>query len=527
VKPLATTYKGLTVHELPPNGQGVAVLLALNILEGLDLKPEDPWSYHLQIEAMRLALADTYRFVADPRFMELPPEAFLAKAYAAERRRLIGERALPLALPGLKPEGTVYLAAADGEVMVSLIQSNYQGFGAGVLVPGTGIALQNRGLGFALEEGHPNRVGPGKRPFHTIIPGFLTREGKPFGPFGVMGGFMQPQGHVQVVLGLADFGLNPQAALDRPRWQVLPGGRGPPGARHPPGHGPLPQGPGAPGAPRGGVRPLWARAGDSPAGGGPLRRLRPPGGGAGPGLVNGVEPKSAYGREAATGGERPQGPLLHRRRGGEGGGRGVLPRGQGGDPGGGGGVGLGEERDLPGHHAPHPHAPGRIVGGEVLFRGKDGQVKDLTKLPEAEMRRIRGNDIAMIFQEPMTSLNPVYTVGDQIAEAIMLHQGKSRKEAMELAAHMLELVGIPEPKKRLANYPHQMSGGMRQRVMIAMALSCNPSLLIADEPTTALDVTIQAQILELMKKLQEEIGMSILFITHNLGWWRRWQTGWW
>ena len=172
---------------------------------------------------MRLALVDTYRFVADPRHMELAPEAFLSKAYAAERRRLIGERALPRVLPGLRPEGTVYLAAADGEVMVSLIQSNYQGFGSGVLVPGTGIALQNRGLGFSLEEGHPNRVGPGKRPFHTIIPGFLTREGKPLGPFGVMGGFMQPQGHVQVVVGLADFGLNPQAALDRPRWQVVPG----------------------------------------------------------------------------------------------------------------------------------------------------------------------------------------------------------------------------------------------------------------------------------------------------------------
>ncbi|PZA08716.1 MULTISPECIES: ABC transporter ATP-binding protein [unclassified Meiothermus] len=164
-----------------------------------------------------------------------------------------------------------------------------------------------------------------------------------------------------------------------------------------------------------------------------------------------------------------------------------------------------------------PMPPGKIVGGEILFRGKDKVVKDLTKLSEAEMRKIRGNDIAMIFQEPMTSLNPVYTVGDQIAEAIVLHQGKSKKEALEMAADMLDLVGIPEPKKRLSNYPHQMSGGMRQRVMIAMALSCNPSLLIADEPTTALDVTIQAQILELMKKLQDEIGMSILFITHNLG----------
>jgi oligopeptide/dipeptide ABC transporter ATP-binding protein len=123
----------------------------------------------------------------------------------------------------------------------------------------------------------------------------------------------------------------------------------------------------------------------------------------------------------------------------------------------------------------------------------------------------------MIFQEPMTSLNPVYTVGDQIAEAVVLHQGKTKKEAMEVAITMLELVGIPEPRRRVTNYPHQMSGGMRQRVMIAMALSCNPALLIADEPTTALDVTIQAQILDLMRKLQREIGMSILFITHNLG----------
>ena len=164
-----------------------------------------------------------------------------------------------------------------------------------------------------------------------------------------------------------------------------------------------------------------------------------------------------------------------------------------------------------------PMPPGMIAGGEIHFRGKDGEVKELLSLPEHEMRRIRGNDIAMIFQEPMTSLNPVYTVGDQIAEAIVLHQGKSKKEALELAADMLDLVGIPEPHKRLKNYPHQMSGGMRQRVMIAMALSCNPSLLIADEPTTALDVTIQAQILELIKQLQEEIGMSVLFITHNLG----------
>ncbi len=159
-----------------------------------------------------------------------------------------------------------------------------------------------------------------------------------------------------------------------------------------------------------------------------------------------------------------------------------------------------------------PTPPGRIAGGQILFEGQD-----LVRKTEREMRKIRGNDISMIFQEPMTSLNPVYTVGDQIAEAIVLHQGKSYREAMRMAAEMLDLVGIPEPGKRVKNYPHQMSGGMRQRVMIAMALSCGPKLLIADEPTTALDVTIQAQILDLMRKLQDEIGMSILFITHDLG----------
>ena len=164
-----------------------------------------------------------------------------------------------------------------------------------------------------------------------------------------------------------------------------------------------------------------------------------------------------------------------------------------------------------------PTPPGKIVEGEMLFTGKDGKTGDLAKMSEAEMRKIRGNDISMIFQEPMTSLNPVYTVGDQIAEAVSLHQGKNRKEAMLAATEMLRLVGIPAPEKRVHEYPHQMSGGMRQRVMIAMALSCNPALLIADEPTTALDVTIQAQILDLMRKLQKEIGMSILFITHNLG----------
>lgn len=159
-----------------------------------------------------------------------------------------------------------------------------------------------------------------------------------------------------------------------------------------------------------------------------------------------------------------------------------------------------------------PQPPGKIVGGKILFNGED-----LVQKKESEMRRIRGNEISMIFQEPMTSLNPVFTVGDQIMEAIILHQKVSKQQARKKAEEMLRLVGIPSPDKRLDEYPHQLSGGMRQRVMIAMALSCNPSLLIADEPTTALDVTIQAQILDLMRSLKKEIGMSIMLITHDMG----------
>jgi peptide/nickel transport system ATP-binding protein/oligopeptide transport system ATP-binding protein len=159
-----------------------------------------------------------------------------------------------------------------------------------------------------------------------------------------------------------------------------------------------------------------------------------------------------------------------------------------------------------------PQPPGRIAGGRILFEGKD-----LAAIPEREMRRIRGNRIAMVFQEPMTSLNPVYTVGDQIVEAVELHQNRTGSAAWDIAVESLRAVGIPDPARRVNEYPHQMSGGMRQRVMIAMALSCNPALLIADEPTTALDVTIQAQILDLLRKLQREREMSILLITHDLG----------
>jgi glutathione transport system ATP-binding protein len=160
---------------------------------------------------------------------------------------------------------------------------------------------------------------------------------------------------------------------------------------------------------------------------------------------------------------------------------------------------------------------GRIVSGEILFRRRSGICIDIVKQPAKALRGLRGNDISMIFQEPMTSLNPVYKIGDQIEEAILLHQHKSRRDARRLALEMLKLVRIPEPERQLDQYPHQLSGGMRQRAMIAMSLSCRPALLIADEPTTALDVTIQAQILDLIKLLQQEIGMSVLFITHDMG----------
>jgi oligopeptide/dipeptide ABC transporter ATP-binding protein len=159
-----------------------------------------------------------------------------------------------------------------------------------------------------------------------------------------------------------------------------------------------------------------------------------------------------------------------------------------------------------------PSPPGRIVGGRVLFKGRD-----LAGISMAEMRKVRGKEISMIFQEPMTSLNPVYTCGEQIIEAVVLHEGVDRKAGRARAIEMLRLVGIPLPEQRVDEYPHQMSGGMRQRVMIAMALACRPAILIADEPTTALDVTIQAQILELLNRLQKELGMAVLLITHDLG----------
>ncbi len=159
-----------------------------------------------------------------------------------------------------------------------------------------------------------------------------------------------------------------------------------------------------------------------------------------------------------------------------------------------------------------PNPPGKIVGGNIFFKGED-----LVQKTEKEMQHIRGNDIGMIFQEPMTSLNPVFTCGYQIDEAVMLHQGVSKEEAKKRSIEMLKLVGIPAPEQRYREYPHQLSGGLRQRIMIAMALSCNPEILLADEPTTALDVTVQAQILELIARLQRELGMAVIMITHDLG----------
>ena len=222
VEPISTSYAGHEVWEIPPNGQGIAALIALGILEGLDLPEvrDTVEGLHLQIEAMKLAFADAHKYVADPQHTSVPTAELLGPAYFARRRALISDAALDPQAGDPSAGGTVYLCTADGEGnMVSYIQSNYMGFGSGVVVPGTGVALHNRGHNFSLQAGHPNELAPGKRPYHTIIPGFLTREGEAVGPFGVMGGFMQPQGHVQVILNTLRYGMNPQVALDAPRWQ--------------------------------------------------------------------------------------------------------------------------------------------------------------------------------------------------------------------------------------------------------------------------------------------------------------------
>jgi gamma-glutamyltranspeptidase/glutathione hydrolase len=236
VDPIRVLYHGHEVWELPPNGQGIAALLALGILDGVDLAVTDPDPViagaarlrrrHWQIEAMKLGFADAQAYVADPELAEVPVAGLLDPEYLAGRRALIGERATDPAPGEPQHGGTVYLCAADADgMMVSLIQSNYHGFGSYVAVPGYGFGLHNRGCGFSLDPAHPNVVAGGKRPYHTIIPGFLTRNGAPVGPFGVMGGHMQPQGHLQVVMSTVDDGLDPQAALDNPRWYWSAGKR--------------------------------------------------------------------------------------------------------------------------------------------------------------------------------------------------------------------------------------------------------------------------------------------------------------
>jgi len=225
---LKQDYRGYTIHEIPPNGQGIVALIALGILEHFDVAsiPVDTVeSVHLQIEAVKLAFADALAYVADIDYMPFKPEKLLQKDYLKERSRLIDRKKAQPFAAGTPPKGgTVYLTAADASgMMVSMIQSNFMGFGSGVVVPGTGISLQNRAATFVMAEGHPNRVGPKKRPYQTIIPGFLTKDGKPVMSFGVMGGTMQPQGHAQVIVRIADYGQNPQAACDGPRFRWVQG----------------------------------------------------------------------------------------------------------------------------------------------------------------------------------------------------------------------------------------------------------------------------------------------------------------
>lgn len=224
VEPIAKHYGGHTLHEIPPNGQGIAALIALGILAQFDLaslKVDGVDSQHLQIEAMKLAFADTYRHVSDPTSMQVTPAQMLDDVYLASRAKLIDmKRAQDFGAGNPAKGGTIYLTAADESgMMVSFIQSNYMGFGSGVVVPGYGVSMQNRGHGFSLDAASPNVVAPGKRPFHTIIPAFLTKDGQPQMSFGVMGGNMQPQGHLQTIVRMLDYAQQPQAACDAPRWR--------------------------------------------------------------------------------------------------------------------------------------------------------------------------------------------------------------------------------------------------------------------------------------------------------------------
>lgn len=223
VEPISTSYKGYDIYEIPPNGHGITVLMALNILKELELGDMNSFhSTHYQIEALKLAFTDVKKYVADPRIMEITIEELLSMDYAKNRAKLIKDMAIVPEAGKPSQSGTVYLATADqyGN-MVSYIQSNYMGFGSGIVIPGTGIAMHNRGCNFSLDPESANCLEGGKKSYHTIIPGFLMKDGKPVGPFGVMGGFMQPQGHLQVLINTIEYRLNPQDALDRPRWQWI------------------------------------------------------------------------------------------------------------------------------------------------------------------------------------------------------------------------------------------------------------------------------------------------------------------
>jgi gamma-glutamyltranspeptidase/glutathione hydrolase len=228
VEPIGQAYRGYTLHEIPPNGQGIAALIALGILSNFDLAslPADGVaSQHLQIEAMKLAFADVYRYVAEPASMEVTPAQMLDAAYLKSRAALIDpKRAQDFGAGNPVKGGTIYLTAADESgMMVSFIQSNYMGFGSGVVVPEYGLSMQNRGHAFSLDAKSPNAVAPRKRPFHTIIPAFLTKDGRPVMSYGVMGANMQPQGHMQTLVRLLDYRQNPQAACDAPRWRYNAG----------------------------------------------------------------------------------------------------------------------------------------------------------------------------------------------------------------------------------------------------------------------------------------------------------------
>lgn len=225
VNPIKVNYKGYDICEIPPNGQGIVALMALNILKKYNFTFKDSVdTYHKQFEAMKLAFADGKKYVTDPKYMGVTSKELLSDSFADERRKLITDIAIEPE-PGCPSSGgTVYLCTADGDGnMVSFIQSNYMGFGSGIVVDDTGIALQNRGVDFSLNKCDYNYLIGGKRTYHTIIPGFILKDNKAVGPFGVMGGYMQPQGHVQVVMNLIDFDLNPQMALDAPRWQWIEG----------------------------------------------------------------------------------------------------------------------------------------------------------------------------------------------------------------------------------------------------------------------------------------------------------------